>query len=128
MFQSNKQRSENGSLFYPIEKTDDMKVTALSMIKRAIMAPCRKNTDHGISPTGKLVLIVLTSLADDTGQCSPSMKELAEITGYSRVAIVQNIAQLEKSGFILRTQSIGFSNTYRLNHSRWPVAIQGNAA
>ena len=74
----------------------------------------------GLSPTKKLVLVVLANYADETGSCYPSHKHIAEIVGLKDHKGVQKIIKgFEESGLLKVEKRYNgggqTSNRYHLN-------------
>ena len=75
----------------------------------------------GLTPTKKLVLVVLANYADETGSCYPSHKHIAEIVGLKDHKGVQKIIKGFEESELLRVEkryngSGGqTSNRYHLN-------------
>lgn len=53
-----------------------------------------------IKGTAKLVLLALADHANDDGKCWPGIETVAKKCGISRIAVINNISKLRKSGFV----------------------------
>ena len=53
-----------------------------------------------IKSTAKLVLLALADHANDDGKCWPGIETVAKKCGISRIAVINNISKLRKSGFV----------------------------
>jgi DNA-binding transcriptional ArsR family regulator len=54
------------------------------------------------NPTAKLVLMALADHANSDGECWPSMKRVAELTGISSRQVSTHITQLERLGYVTK--------------------------
>jgi DNA-binding transcriptional MocR family regulator len=73
----------------------------------------------GISPTEKLVLIVLSNYADADMKCWPSQKTLSRDTGLSSRSIVTLMASLEAKGLIERQARGRRAQGSRISDMTW---------
>jgi hypothetical protein len=65
-----------------------------------------------LSPTKKWILVSLAKFADRKGECIPSYQRIANMTGYSKKAVINNIWEMEIDGF-LRIQERYKTKKYR---------------
>lgn len=65
-------------------------------------------------PTPKAVLISLADNANDSGECWPSIDTISQRTCYSRRAVIDAIAWLERAGALIADRSNGRHTSYRL--------------
>ncbi|HEV8024533.1 MAG TPA: helix-turn-helix domain-containing protein, partial [Candidatus Nanopelagicales bacterium] len=54
------------------------------------------------NPTAKLVLMALADHANSDGECWPSMKRVAELTGISTRQVSTHITKLEDLGYVTK--------------------------
>lgn len=83
-----------------------------------------KNLDD-LSGSQRWTLVILSSYADENGECWPSQKELAEVTGFSRNTIGTNLRILKEKGYISSQQRIDkdgdlTTNLYTINAEKVP--------
>ena len=76
----------------------------------------------------KLVLIALADYANEkTGNCYPSHGTIAKTIGHSRRAVVSAINELEKLGYVRRSEKHGLACSYILNipqdSSKWANSL-----
>jgi DNA-binding transcriptional ArsR family regulator len=70
-----------------------------------------------LKSTSVVIYNVLLSYADfNTGRCFPSITTIHELTGYSRVTIIQAIKELEDWGLLDVIRRQGSSNIYQLRY------------
>ncbi len=74
-----------------------------------------------LTPKEKLVYLCLKKFADyDSGQCFPSIKKIAAVSGYSRVTVIEAIKGLEEKKFLKKEHRVSennhgdMSNMYKL--------------
>ncbi len=78
---------------------------------------CRTVLDcyaKSIGPLGLAVYCVLASMADQTQNCFPSQKRIADVLGYSRVSVNKAVKMLEREGLILIVKRSPYHCIYRL--------------
>lgn len=73
-------------------------------------------TELQLSPTQRLVLLVLTKFADKKGDCFPYLKTLRDHTGLSRRSVIYALRELEQKGALIVSPHLGRgqANKYRL--------------
>jgi hypothetical protein len=72
--------------------------------------------DIELSPTQKLLIIVLSNYADAQGICWPSLETLSKKTGLSRRSVITQIQSLEKLNALKKVGTTQYhTNIYRLN-------------
>ncbi|MBF3887240.1 helix-turn-helix domain-containing protein [Burkholderia pseudomallei] len=69
-------------------------------------------------PTSKVILIFLARLADENGNCDPSIDTIAEFASVTRVTVSSTLRALEEAGVLRITRRPGYPSTYRLNLGR----------
>ena len=56
---------------------------------------------NGLSPTKKLILVILGNYADEKGTCYPSYKHIAKLIGLNTTKTIQNaIKEFEQLGYL----------------------------
>ena len=84
---------------------------------------------NGLSPTKKLVLVILANYADEKGTCYPSYKHIAKMIGLGTTKTIQNaIKEFETLGYLKiehrKLENGGFtSNRYHLTLNNNPMVI-----
>ncbi|VWC40675.1 gp69 [Burkholderia lata] len=73
---------------------------------------------YRLPPTPKLLLIALADLADDRGNCSPTIAALAECIGVRVIAIHGALRQLDAAGLVHIERRSDFVNIYSLQLPR----------
>ncbi|AOJ07610.1 helix-turn-helix domain-containing protein [Burkholderia mayonis] len=69
-------------------------------------------------PTAKVILIFLARLADEQGNCDPSIDAIAEFAGVTRVTVSSTLRMLEEAGALRITRRPGHPSAYRLTLGR----------
>ena len=67
-----------------------------------------------VSPSQKLILIVLANYSDQFGQSYPSHKKLTQLTNLSLTAIKDNLKKLQDMGLIEWERRDNTSNLYKI--------------
>lgn len=75
-------------------------------------------------PTQKAVLISLADNANDQGYCWPSLMTISERTCFSKRAVIDAIAWLEKAGAIIADRTNGRHTTYQLKPAEYVQPVQ----
>lgn len=85
---------------------------------------------NGLTPTKKLILVILANYADEKGSCYPSYKHLAKIIGLNTTKTIQNaIKEFENLGYLKiehrKLDNGGYtSNRYHLTLNNNPMVIE----
>ncbi|GHH53072.1 helix-turn-helix domain-containing protein [[Pseudomonas] boreopolis] len=83
-------------------------------MSNALSSACRPLQ---MPPTPKSVLMAMADYSDEAGRCWPSIPTLCEWTCFSRRAVIDAIAWLEKAGAIVADRSNGRHTSYVLTPS-----------
>ena len=84
---------------------------------------------NGLTPTKKLILVILANYADEKGTCYPSYKHIAKIIGLNTTKTIQNaIKEFEQLGYLKvehrKLDNGGYtSNRYHLHINNNPMVI-----
>jgi len=73
-------------------------------------------------PTAKAVLVSLADNANDAGHCWPSIDTISERTCYSRRAVIDAIAWLERAHALIADRSNGRHSKYQLTLASFDLA------
>lgn len=70
---------------------------------------------HGVSRSGRLILLALSEIADASGRCRPTMQHLVDRSGLHSRTIQRHVLALETRGLLLRRIGGGaYASTYQL--------------
>lgn len=84
---------------------------------------------NGLSPTKKLILVILGNYADEKGTCYPSYKHIAKLIGLNTTKTIQNaIKEFEQLGYLKvehrKLENGGHtSNRYHLTLDNNPMVV-----
>jgi len=84
---------------------------------------------NGLSPTKKLILVILGNYADEKGTCYPSYKHIAKLIGLNTTKTIQNaIKEFEQLGYLKiehrKLDNGGHtSNRYHLTLDKNPMVV-----
>ena len=84
----------------------------------------------GLTPTKKLVLVILANYADERGTCYPSYKHIAKMIGLGTTKTIQNaIKEFEELGYLKiehrKLDNGGYtSNRYHLSLNTTPMVLE----
>jgi len=85
---------------------------------------------NGLSPTKKLILVILGNYADEKGTCYPSYKHIAKLIGLNTTKTIQNaIKEFEELGYLKiehrKLENGGYtSNRYHLTLNNDPIVLE----
>ncbi len=79
-----------------------------TLVEQALSAPI-------LHSGAKFVLVILASLCDDDGRCSPTVPRIARIAGKSRSAVGRNVVWLEAEGWLERHNRNNLPTVFELS-------------